>query len=348
MTVWRPVVLAAVAAALLAAPAGAAGLVPPFDLPASGPARPAEECAPPPEPIRGFATDSIYEDDDPTRSTIDPEAKRRYDETMAPIRAFARDLTRMANRYLRSRGADTGSAACLVRWMAAWARADALAETGTRQAALSLTRVLSALAFAYVEVEGAAGLAEADKDAVRAWLRRLGTATIAVYDGSRNSDLGNHRYWGGLAVAVVAIAADDRALFDWAMASYRLGVCQVTDDGALPIELARGPRSRDYHIHALAPLVMLAEIGARNGEATYEACNGSLHRVVAFTLGAVVDPAVIARLSGAEQLPLEQEASRLAWVAIYRTRFPLPVAVAVPEAMSSSSLGGNMSLLYGG
>ncbi len=341
---------AAVAALLLlAGPAFAGeGLVAPFDVPPPGQSARVGDCEAPPRPIRSLTTESIYEKGDPTHSTIDEEAKERYDDTMQPVREFGNGLTRMANRYLRSDGGDTGSAGCVVTWMAAWARADALTDIGSRQTALSLTRVLAGVALAYLEVATANGIDEADRAAIVPWLEKLGHLTTSVFDGERDSDLGNHRYWGGLAAATVAIATRDRALFDWAMDSYRLGICQVDSDGALPIELSRGPRARDYHIHALAPLVMLAEIGARNGVDTYGECSDSLKRLVAFVLHAIDDPSEIESLAGARQLPLQQSSSRLAWVAIYRSRFPLPVDVALPEKMSSSPLGGNMQLLYGG
>ena len=130
------------------------------------------------------------------------------------------------------------------------------------------------------------------------------------------------------------------------MESYRLGVCQVTEQGALPIELSRGKRARDYHIHAVAPLVMLAEMGARNGLDTYYECGKALHRLVKFVLGAIDDPSQIEELAGAEQIDLAEGESRLAWVAIYRSRFTLPVTVVLPKSLVASTLGGDVEALY--
>jgi poly(beta-D-mannuronate) lyase len=337
----------ALAGLLFASPAAAAVLNPPFDLPQQTKSGGKQStCEAPPPPIKQFAAESVYEAGDETHSTIDPAAKQRYDAAIAPLRAFGQKVAQSATRYLRSDGSDKGAAKCAIAWLAGWAKGGALETLVTRQAALSTTRILSSLAFAYLEVKDTAG-AE-DRAAIDAWLAKLAKGTMAIYGNEGHSNLGNHRYWGGLAVGAVAIATGDKAMFDWAIDSYRLGVCQVEDNGALPIELTRGPRSRDYHIHAVAPLVMLAEMGARNGVDTYGECGGALHRLVKFVLSAVKDPSAIEKLAGATQIPLKDLASRLAWAAVYRSRFPLPVDVALPDSLKASTLGGDVQSLYGG
>ena len=47
-------------------------------------------------------------------------------------------------------------------------------------------------------------------------------------------------------------------LLDWGVESYRIGACQIDARGALPLELEREKKARDYHLHAVAPLVMIA------------------------------------------------------------------------------------------
>ena len=327
-------------------------LHPPFDLPEPAATGKQSDCPNAPPPVITFDADSIYADGDATRSTIDPAAKAAYEASVRPLRLFGQGVSRMANRYVKSRGADVGAAACVIDWLAAWARGGALSQIASRQAALSLTRVLSTVGLAYVQarvgVANDPSLAAVMADQIDPWMQRLGRETVAVYDGQRRSDLGNHRYWGGLAAAAIAIATQDRPLFDWAMKSYEVGACQIDPQGALPIELTRGPRSRDYHIHAAAPLVMLAEIGERNGRDEYGVCDGALHRLVRFILEAVIDPARINALAGAEQLPLKQLENRLAWIAIYRSRFALPVAIPLPEDLGATTLGGSVRMLYGG
>lgn len=340
--------VATIAGLLLAAGPAGAVVQPPFAVPSGAKGSPVKgkPCEAPPDAVTVFSAQSVYQKGDPTHSKIDPEAKERYDEAVGPLRDYSQQLIRMANAYVASQGRDRGAALCAVSWLASWAKADGLGTLETRQAQLSATRILAAIAFAYVEVKQAPGIDPADAAAIEAWLRRLAVATQEIYGEKGNSNLGNHRYWGGVAVAATAVAVDDPALLDWAMESYRIGACQAREDGALPIELSRGPRARDYHIHAMGPLVMLAEIGARNGIDTYGLCGGGIRRAVAFTLRAIADPAEIEALAKAEQLPLKSQTSRLGWIAIYRARFPLPVEVELPDRLNSSTLGGDMNLLF--
>ncbi len=350
-THWSTMAALAAALALLAGATEAAlpaSLNPPFDLPAARTGGKQSTCDAPPPPVTELIAESVYKAGDPTHSIIDPEAKERYDEDVGPLRDFGQQIARMANRYIESKGADAGAADCTLSWLAAWARGGALGTLATRQAALSATRTLSGLALAYVQVRGAKGASADDKGTIEAWLDELGHRTMSVYGDEGHVALGNHRYWGGLTAGAIAVAAGDRTLFAFAMESYRLGVCQVRADGSLPIESSRGKRARDYHIHAAAPLVMLAELGARNGIDTYGECDGALHRLVDFIVTSIDDPAAIAKLAGAAQLPLGSLGSRLAWVAIYRSRFPLPDTAGLPKSLNATALGGNLTTLYGG
>src|SRR3546814_1272119 len=64
-------------------------------------------------------------------------------------------------------------------------------------------------------------------EAIVKWLRALATETRDFYEGldhRQRTGRGNHRYWAGLGVAAAGGAAGDRALFDWGLESYRIGV----------------------------------------------------------------------------------------------------------------------------
>src|SRR5262249_18572681 len=132
----------------------------------------------------------------------------------------------------------------------------------------------------------------------------------------------NHLYWAALAAAATGIAADDRALFDWAVARYRFALTQIDADGALPQELARASRARHYHLFALAPLVMVAELGASNGLDLYAEHDGALHRLVARVVGSPDDPAWFERRTGHPQERGEALTGwSLAWAEPYYARF---------------------------
>ena len=77
-----------------------------------------------------------------------------------------------------------------------------------------------------------------------------------------NSDAwNNHRYWAGLAVCAAGIARNDNHQFRFGMDAFKAGVDDIGPSGVLPRELARAGMALHYHLYALAPLIMLAELG---------------------------------------------------------------------------------------
>ena len=125
-----------------------------------------------------------------------------------------------------------------------------------------------------------------------AWLSEGAEQARLHYEteAGRVSRMNNHRYYAAVAVAVAGIASQNEELFEWAMDTLRSAVCSAGGDGSLPLEMERGARAREYQMFATGPLVMLAELGASNGIATYEECDGALPRIVAFTLRSIDDP----------------------------------------------------------
>jgi len=107
----------------------------------------------------------------------------------------------------------------------------------------------------------------------------------------------------------------------------------------------------DIGEHSRGAPVSLAEIAERNGLPGYSACDGALHRIIAFALRSLRNPEEMAALAGFEQLPEGELKSNtdLAWLEIYFSRFagvswsPEPF-----RPLSSSYLGGNLTQLYSG
>jgi hypothetical protein len=103
-----------------------------------------------------------------------------------------------------------------------------------------------------------------------------------------NDGTNNHYYWAGFAVMAAGIAADDRKLFDWGVSTYNEAMSRIQPDGTLPLEMARGQRALHYHVFALAPLTMMAEMGYANGLDLYNANNGALKRLIDVTAAGLV------------------------------------------------------------
>jgi poly(beta-D-mannuronate) lyase len=339
------------------------GMLLPYDVPAAASngtsAMPTDCLSGIPDPIVTLKLESIYSQSDQSRSQIDAGAKKVYDGKLKPVRDFTFEITNMANKYVASGGKDVGNAKCALEWLSAWAREDALAQLETRQSNLSVTRIIAGLALAYTQLpRGLPGMAVSQRDDIEKWLQRRAEAVMATHgsDKKRKSDVQNHRYWSGLAVASVGVATGRKDLLDWGVESYRIGVCQISADGSLPLELARGSRARDYHLHALMPLVMIAELAEANGLKAYAICDGAIHRLVQFSIEAVEDTSQITKLADEKQvpLPLNEDGTirgdRIAWIEPYLKRFPSQdwlTKLKFKRPLKSSKIGGNLTLLYG-
>lgn len=363
MTLVRPDrrtgMLATAAFLLSAAPAFCAGLNAPF---ASTPPIisgeiPTLSCDDPaPEPVLSLSVASIYDQNDPSRSNIDPDQFDDYSADMSDIRDYLTDVTKYASDYVASSGKRVKSGLCALAWLDAWTRGGALSQLETRQSALSVTRVVAGMAIAYLAVRPLADAVGYDAAPLETWFRARSDSFITTFSGDNRlgSNRSNHRYWGGFAVAASGVVTGDPAKLDWGVESFRLGACQVTADGALPLELARKKRARDYHLHAIAPLVMIAELAAANGRDAYDLCDGAIHRLIAFVLASVTQPAAIEKLAGAKVLAIPTKdghlrGDRFAWVEPYFKRFggnETAYGFSLERPLFSSNLGGRLTTYF--
>jgi poly(beta-D-mannuronate) lyase len=354
MTMPRIVSIAMLIALLAPSVANAASLSSPF-VPVA-PKGDAAECSDAaPEPVVSLAVTSIYDQSDESRSTIDQDQFDEYTEGMSGVRDFLTYVTKAASDYVASGGKKVAKAACALAWIDAWARGDAISDLGTRQSALSATRIVAGAGMAYLAVRPYAEATGFDSSAIEAWFKTRANDFVAVYEGDaeRGSNNSNHRYWGGFAVAVSGVVSGDRLLLDWGIESYRIGVCQIDARGALPLELERDKKARDYHLHAIAPLIMIAELAEANGNDAYALCDGAMHRLVKFALTSVEDPGEIEQLTGAKQVKLPTSdgairGDRLAWVEPYFKRFggsEADYGIKLNRPLFSSNLGGRLTVM---
>lgn len=300
----------------------------PFDLPAAPTSRPVElpsPCKSTPEPLIDLDMKGIYEENDPTASKVDPKAEALYKEKTAGLIEYENNLMAMTNRYVRSNGTDLGSAACALKWLSDWAGQGALLGDATRQGHFVRKWTLSSLASAYVEISSDRRLDSKQKVAVKKWLFTL--AKLVMADYARNPDStsrrNNHVYWAGWAVGMTGVALQRRDFLEWGIDRATIGLDQIEEDGTLPLEIRRSSRAQTYHLFATVPLVMLAELGARNGYDLYEYNDRALHRLVAFNIQTLKDPKyIIHRTGGTKQVLNEKNMpSLLAWIAPYHHRF---------------------------
>jgi poly(beta-D-mannuronate) lyase len=255
-------------------------------------------CAEPPKPVVQFEAESRYCDGDKTRSTVCPDKEKKYLDASKDIDAFNKGVIDMANRYVQAKKPRPEVAQCVLSHLDNWATAGAWAPdeaqkgmTGEYKRGISLAAMASAL----LMVQDEPSLSKDALERVHAWMQKIGYklhdySQIAVAKGS-NTGLGNHRYWEGLGEVQAAIATQDHALYRLGMTALDVGVHQVEEGGVLPIEMKRAKKAFDYHLFAITPLVMLAEISRVNDEPLSAEDDAKLQSVVQLVTNEMLDKA---------------------------------------------------------
>jgi poly(beta-D-mannuronate) lyase len=301
-------------------------------------------CAAPPRPVIDLDLARFYADE--AGSIIDPAKQAEHDAAVAPLTLFVRTVGDLADKsHTRPSAATRAEAArCALGWLATWAKAGALTgRMASRQAEYQRKWDFGGIALAYLKLK--AGAASADRALIEPWLIRLADASRAFFDDPARTR-NNHWYWLGLGLAATGHATNsDR---HWAMARGIMADAarDIAADGTLPKEMERKSRALFYHVFAMTPLVVMAELAASKGEDWYALGGGALHRLVALSHRGLMDPAGFdARTGVAQERPLN---ARAGWLQLYDRRFPARLAPPHPVVAEGHRwLGGRVEVLSG-
>src|SRR5262245_5911282 len=309
-------------------------------------------CDPPPAPMRDVLPESFYTDR--AGSVIDPGRYAARTRIVTPLTDFGRGVTRMADRWLGSKPPQPEAARCALGWLDAWARAEAMLGRVTNQGGYEVKWTLAGVAQAYLRLRDGPDLDRAAKMRVEQWLARLAQKVRMYYDRratSRRDDIrNNHLYWAALAVAASGIVVNDGELFAWAVEQYRFALTQIGADGTLPLEVARKGKALHYHVFAVMPLVMIAELGAANGLDLYGAYDGALRRLVGRAVEGLHDPSYFERLTGTTQDLDPLSGWHVAWAEIWYAQFRDPAVLDLLRRYRPARntwLGGDATLAFG-
>lgn len=283
-------------------------------------------CPAPPVFVKTGEIGSYYVDSH--ASVIDPEKLAAFQKTSAASSELSRSAALAADAYL-----DNGSraaAACVESLLYAAAKAGAWSgKMPGFQGVYLQNWLLSAVAISYLKVRPS-GVGTPDQDlAIQRWFGSLAAQVTTYFDaevvrlGSDGEN--NHIYWAGLAVAAAGIADGNAKEFRWGVAAYRMGVHAIQPDGSLLAEMNRGQMALHYHLYALGPLILLAELGEVNGLDLYAEDKGAIHRLVEFCVAGLDDPSLLEKRTGVKQVvTLPYEGSDIGWAVPYVHRFPDP------------------------
>jgi len=280
----------------------------------------AYNCPSPPPFAKTLEINSYYTDSH--ASAADPQKLAAFQKASEAPTHFSQFTALAADAYL-----DQGShaaAACVYSLLEAAARAHAWAgKMPSFQGVYVQNWTLSAVAISYLKVRES-GAGTPDQDArIQKWFKAM-TGRIEDYFGRGlqhgDSDAqNNHLYWAGLSIAAASIAGNRHKDFDAGIVAYRIGVSRIQPDGSLLAEMARGQMALHYHLYALGPLIMLAELGEANGLDLYAEQSGAIHRLVSFCLAGLEDPSLLEKRTG-----VPYGGSDIGWAVPYVRRFPNP------------------------
>jgi poly(beta-D-mannuronate) lyase len=281
-------------------------------------------CPMPPAFTRTIDAEGYYVDDH--HSVIDPVKKAAYEQIEKALSGFGNDVSSAADNYLTT--GSRAAAVCVYSLLDTAARADAWAgKMPHNQGVYDQNWMLSGTAIPYLKVrDSGVGTSQQDTE-IQKWFLLGATQVRAYFDEKHfhpNSDAwNNHIYWAGLSVAAQGIAGNDKGAFKWGMAAYAMGMDAIEPDGSLPLEMNRAGMALHYQFYAVAPLVILAELGEANGIDMYGQKRDAIHRLVNFDVAALQDPSIIAKQTGVTQnFPAKISGPEIGWAVPYVRRFP--------------------------
>jgi len=302
-----------------------------------------------PEPLHlspDLTTSGFYSDS--KSSIIDPVKWKAYTESAGPYKKLGDLAVAAADAYQA-----TGSrqaAECVLRLEKSAALDKAFTgKMSSGQAYYVQGWVIGALGIAYLKIRDSRVVGREDAKLLTPWMQTVSKQTMDYYDaqlakpGHENGN--NHVYWAGVQVGAIAIAANDRTMFNWALAAYRNGVRQITSEGTLPEEMRRGQRALHYHLYAASPLVYIAEFGEDNGIDLYAENNGALKLLVERSTAGLAGSGYFDQQAGIKQDTPDGPPSgeAIGWAKVYVKRFPDPTIsalIAKAPSLSYMYLGG--------
>lgn len=188
-----------------------------------------------------------------------------------PYRLFGDAVTAGASRYVAT--GDHAEAVCVANLLARWATAKALLDYSYRESPQAWYQVewtLSSISLGFSVVQSDPSIPADQRKEILKWMHDV---TEYMFDQDPHPDdharENNHAYWRALCAASVGILTNDNKLYHRALEQYVRAIGQMNSDGSLPLEMARHENALHYQSFALTPLVMIAELAARQGTDLY-------------------------------------------------------------------------------
>jgi poly(beta-D-mannuronate) lyase len=229
----------------------------------------------------------------------------------------------------------------LVELLDDWATARALTRTvrPTANISYALDRTLLPTIVAFSLVREDPGVDQARIDRIRAWLKNVLKLRRSPVTGEVTAHNNHHLLRASVDMAWGALT-NDTTNFEHGIAAYVEALRQMRADGSLPLETARGARALWYQRHAVASLVVIAQMAAVQGIDLFglQVDGRDLHLAIDFLLDGIERPERVWPYAAANDNPGVERSYRdqdlgfvaprgherhyMAWAEIYMARFP--------------------------
>jgi poly(beta-D-mannuronate) lyase len=299
-------------------------------------------CSDPLPAVRELRGTTFYEG----RDAINPKLYEQATRDEAPIRAYTSKLASMANSYLAAdQNGKVEIRDCVHRWLTAWARSQALIDDDNFLGGAFRVWALVPIAVSAVTVSD--GRRESNE--ISGWIGNLADRNWRFI--AKNNIHNNIAYWAAAGSAFAFIATGRCDLLEKAVDVASKAIDSIDEDGVLPSEIVRGKRAFAYHVFALTPLALTAEVATQNGTNLFERRARGLGRTASLIVRANKDMSFFDRRAGAVQdvrPPLLK--GQFVWAEILYKHYRTPELAAIlrqNRPLSFDRAGGSQTILFG-
>lgn len=281
--------------------------------------------------------------DIPTPYILDPPDGSRPGQDRALYNQFMGDyfdyiyrLSTITNEYIVRKSNPLVVASCALDWIYEYAATGLLTEEAgsyqTRQGDYERLWAIGGISLAYAKIKDQTGLNIQKKQAVENWLK-LASTKILDFSYLRMSvdtnPQNNILYWSGMAILTGGLIFNNQTKINRGIEIFDIALNQITSDGYLPLELARGTSSFWYHQFALRPLVIMAEISKPYGYNLYTRNSNKIELLSNRVIQGYVDFSTwpdyqIQSSSSTPNYFLTDNTRQLDWAEIIYSRFASP------------------------
>lgn len=243
-----------------------------------------------------------------------------------PIFDFEDSVSNLAGAFVAS--GDTYYAECLVHYLHGWAEVKALTafiyDSTRPQAWFASESMLFAAAMGYSIVRPYVDGLKEQRAEVEQWLHGLALQHSAFPGHQEDSCCNNHLYRRALYASMIGVLVEDNELFRFGVRAIYSALHDMTEEGALPLEVRRGRRATHYQNYALGYLITNMQVIHRQGydifDLEYESSN--VHEAVDYLLRILDDPAALGNYAPREQYTgFLRDPQYFTWMEIYLSHF---------------------------